>query len=146
MKKYFTAFAALLLLTISCAQQQKKEETVPSQSSQKEVVQVIYFHGKQRCATCNAIETKTKNLLESAFDENIKNGQLEFKIIDISDKKNEAIADKYEVTWSSLFIIKHRKGSESVDNITEFAFANARSNPENFRNGLRETIESALKN
>ncbi len=44
-----------------------------------------------------------KEAVEAQFEAQLKNGALVFKTIDISKEENEAIADKYEVTWSSLF-------------------------------------------
>jgi len=37
------------------------------------------------------------------------------------------IADKYEVTWSSLFVNGWKDGKENVNNMTEFSFSNARN-------------------
>lgn len=69
-----------------------------------ERVEILYFHGKQRCATCVAIEKNAKEAVEKEFAEELKNGSVVFKSIDISIPENEKIADKYEVTWSSLFV------------------------------------------
>ena len=68
----------------------------------------------------------------------LKNGTLVFRTIDISEPKNEAIAEKYEVTWSSLFISKWKAGKETYENLTEYAFANARTAPATFKNGVAE--------
>lgn len=80
--------------------QAQKEVTV------KDHVEVLYFHGKQRCATCMAIENNTKAAMEESFAEQIKKGEVVFKVIDISKKENEKIAEKFKVTWSSLFVVK----------------------------------------
>ncbi|WP_410074093.1 nitrophenyl compound nitroreductase subunit ArsF family protein [Alistipes putredinis] len=101
------------------------------QLEQKDHVEVLYFHGKQRCATCMAIE--------------LKNGTLVFRTIDISDPKNETIAEKYEVTWSSLFVSKWKDGKETYENLTEYAFANARTAPDTFKNGITEKVRTLLK-
>ena len=75
------------------------------QLEQKDHVEVLYFHGKQRCATCMAIEKNAKEVVEVQFANELKNGTLVFRTIDISDPKNETIAEKYEVTWLSLIHI-----------------------------------------
>ena len=108
-------------------------------------VEVLYFHGKQRCVTCRAIEEHTKELLEQHYAEQMENGQLCMKIIDISKKENEEIADKYQVTWSSLILVQYKYKKETADNLTEFAFAKARSNPEEYKEGLSEKIDKALE-
>ena len=55
------------------------------------------------------------------------------------------IAEKYEVTWSSLFICKWKNGKETHENLTEYAFANARTAPDTFKSGVIEKIKTSLK-
>lgn len=108
-------------------------------------VEVLYFHGKKRCATCMAIEKNTKDVVEEQFADELGNGTVVFRIIDISDPENEEIAEKYEVTWSSLFVSRWKDGKETYENLTEYAFANARTSPETFKSGLTEKINELLK-
>lgn len=68
-----------------------------------------------------------------------------FKVIDISKKENEKIAEKYEVTWSSLFVVCYKNGQETAENMTQFAFGNVRKSPEVFKDGLVKTINDMLK-
>lgn len=111
----------------------------------KDRVEVLYFHGKQRCATCMAIEKNAKEAVEAQFADELKNGTVVFKSIDISKAENEKIAEKYEVTWSSLFICKWKNGKETHENLTEYAFANARTAPDTFKSGVIEKIKTSLK-
>lgn len=108
-------------------------------------VEVLYFHGKKRCATCMAIEKNTKDVVEEQFADELGNGTVVFRIIDISDPENEEIAEKYEVTWSSLFVSRWKDGKETYENLTEYAFANARTSPETFKSGLTGKINELLK-
>ncbi len=119
--------------------QTQKEITV------KDHVEVLYFHGKQRCATCLAIESNTKAAMEENFAEQLKKGEVVFKVIDISKKENEKIAEKYEVTWSSLFVVKYKHGQETSENMTEFAFGNARRSPDVFKAGVVKAVNEMLK-
>ena len=120
--------------------------TVKEQSGKvKDFVEVLYFHGKQRCVTCRSIEQNTKELLESKFQRQMKEGKVVFRVIDISKKENARIAEKYEVTWSSLFLVQHKKGKEKAENLTEFAFGHSRTQPEVFKKGLAEKVNQALK-
>ncbi len=113
--------------------------------SQKDHVEVLYFHGKKRCATCMAIETRTREAIEAEFAEELKSGALVFKTIDISEPTNEYIADKYEIAWSSLLVSNWKNGKETYDNITEYAFANARTSPDKFKNGVAQKLRTLLK-
>ena len=108
-------------------------------------VEVLYFHGKQRCATCVAIERETKVVIDGQFADAVADEALEMRIIDITQPENEAIADKYEVTWSSLVVVRYKDGKEQAENLTKFAFANARNNPETFRAELSEKLNKLLE-
>lgn len=138
------------LLTISCTQNKEAGQTIDQSTEvtapSGDVVEVIYFHGTQRCPTCQAIEAETKRLIESSFADAINSKKLILKIVDISKPENEAIADKYEVAWSSLFVNGWKNGQESVNNLTDFAFSNARNNPDTFREGLSEKINELMAN
>lgn len=140
----------LLIITLcmglaACSNGNTKNESKTEKQVKKDVVEVLYFHGKQRCATCVAIEKNSKELLESTFADKLKSGKLVFKSVDIIE--NEELADKYEVSWSSLIIVDYDKnGKEEATNLTEFAFGNARTNPDNFKKGVAEQINTMLNN
>ncbi|WP_418501631.1 nitrophenyl compound nitroreductase subunit ArsF family protein [Culturomica massiliensis] len=108
-------------------------------------VKVLYFHGQMRCKTCMAIESQTKKLLNEDFAKELKDGRITFERIDISKSENEKIADKYRIAYSSLLIEKGEVAGEDVLNLTKFAFANARVNPQFFRERLAGIIRKALK-
>lgn len=133
---------ALIIGLVSCG---SGENTANAKSPANDRMEVIYFHGKQRCATCMAIEKNTREVLNSMFANELKNGKVVFKIVDISTQEGEKIADKYEVTWSSLFINKWKNGKETRNNMTEFAFGNARKNPNAFKKELTVKIRQSLK-
>ncbi len=121
------------------------DNSANAKSPEKDRVEVIYFHGKQRCATCMAIEKNAKEVVNTLFANELKNGIVVFKAVDISTPEGEKIADKYEVTWSSLFVNKWNDGKEIRNNLTEFGFGNARKDPNGFKKGLADKIRQSLK-
>ncbi len=92
-------------------------------------VAVYYFHGKQRCRGCIAIQDVAKETVDEHF---ASNNEVAFIEIDFSEKENEGIAEKYEVANSSLIVAIE---GEHI-NLTDIAFANALRTPE----VLKETI------
>lgn len=105
--------------------------------------------GSKNCASTiekeDMIENLTKEVLEADFAKELKDGKIVFKVINISTKEGEKIADKYEVSWSSLYINKWEKGKERRNNMTEFSFSYAKSSPEKFKAGIKEKISNLLK-
>ena len=92
-----------------------------------------------------AIEKNTKEVINTLFANELKNGAIVFRSVDISTTEGEKIADRYEVTWSSLFVNKWKNGKETRNNLTEFGFGNARSNPDGFKKGLADKIRQSMK-
>ncbi len=145
----------ILLLSIlslglcACGSHESKNPSPANQQTaakprQASRVEVLYFHGKQRCKTCIAIEQGAKEVVESRFADAVKQGTVAFRNIDTSEKANEALAAQYGATWSSLFVVKHGSGKETADNLTEYAFAHARKSPDAFKDSLARKILTLL--
>lgn len=148
MKKICFLCLCLGLLLVACGGNTRKESSVADAQEEVSVcdgVEVLYFHGKQRCATCIAIEKSTQEVMEKDLADAVRKGEVKFRTIDISREENEAVAEKYEVTWSSLFVVKHKDGVEAVENLTEFAFGNARKAPEVFKAGVVKIVREMLE-
>lgn len=143
MKKILFALLAVLMFS-SCGNNQNAKAQSKNQTTQKEFIEVIDFHSKQRCVTCLAIEKLTKEVVENEFAQQVKDGKVVFKSIDISTKEGEKIADKYEVTWSSLFVNKWEDGKENINNMTDFGFSYAKNSPEVFKEGVKKKIDELL--
>ena len=118
---------------------------VAAQAQVKERVEVVYFHGKQRCATCMAIEKYAREVVSQDFADEQKSGKVVFKVVDISTTEGKKLEKSYRVTWSSLFINRWKDGKEQRGNITEFSFKNARKNTVEFKKGVRDKIKEGLK-
>ena len=143
--KKIVILMTLCLGLLACGNGNSKAQKGTDADNTKDRIEVLYFHGKQRCATCMAIEQQTRETLEEQFADELKNGALVFRVIDISQPENEALADKYEVTWSSLFVCRWKAGRETPESLTEFAFGNARKAPEAFKAGLADRIRELQK-
>lgn len=137
-------FLMTALFLLSCSNK-KQEQTKVKEEIQQDGIEVLYFHGKQRCKSCVSIELRTKEMLDTYFSKEMKEGKIIFKTIDFSLKENEPIADKYEIAFSSLLLVKHKNGEETVRNLTDFGFSYAYKNPETFIEGLKEEMDVLLK-
>lgn len=118
---------------------------IMAQSSTDTYVEVLYFHGKQRCVTCKAIEQYTKEVIDIDLADWVKAGRVRFKEVDISTPDGEKLAEKYRVSWSSLYVNKWEGGKEERNDLTRFGFQNARNNTAVFKEELKRKIEQLLK-
>ena len=97
-------------------------------------IRVYYFHAVRRCATCLAVEKITKEFIENNYSKNV-----EFITVNRDDAENEELIGKYEVSGQTLLIV-----GREVENLTNQAFLNAKTNPQKLKDILRKTIEKQL--
>ena len=121
----FLSIAALAVLMMSCggSAQKKGAKSESVEVAETAKVMVYYFHSKQRCKTCLAIQEIAE---QTIADEFAKNADVNFVELDYTESANEAITNKYEVAGSSLIIVS----GDTQKNLTSDAFANALKSPE----------------
>src|SRR4030043_1100587 len=61
-----------------------------------------YFHGTFRCSTCRTIEKYSKEAIEYYFANELKNGTLEFKSLNVEDAENRHYVQDYQLFSRSL--------------------------------------------
>lgn len=129
----------LAIFFIACGNKTENKQTENQAQKQTitttddSVVNVYYFHGKQRCKTCIAVGDLAKKTIEETY---AGNNKVKFIEVDTSDKQFENLVNTYEVSWNALIIAK---GDNSVD-ITEQAFANALNNPDVLSDLIKKEI------
>lgn len=134
---------AVLLVACGGNTQKKNGQASESETAAKEqvadasVVNVYYFHGKQRCKTCMAVEKVTKETIEKAFADNKK---VRFVEINTEDKANAKLVEKYEITWNALII---EKGDNYID-LTKEGFANAVNTPDVLTELIKKEVYARL--
>lgn len=144
MKRLILTAAACLALA-GCGGGARRGGAAEQPHKTRDCVEVLYFHGRQRCATCQAIETNAREAVEACFADKLASGEVVFRTVDLSEAANGALAERYGVTWSSLFVCRWRGGEERFEDLTEYAFAKARTAPEEFRRGVVGKVESMLE-
>lgn len=102
----------------------------------EKVVKAYYFHATRRCATCMAVESVTKETVKE-----YNNKSIQFISLNIEDKKNKEIMKKYKVGGQTLLFVSGNK----TENLTSFAFMNARTKPAKLKAKIQSTIDSLKK-
>ena len=76
----------------------------PINSSLMERVEVYHFHGNNQCTSCIAVGDLAEKTVNANFKDELATGRLVFAHINVELPENRALAEKYGVTGSSLWI------------------------------------------
>jgi peptidylprolyl isomerase len=82
------------------------------------VVEVIYTHRTNRCASCVWAEDNLRRTIDTYFADEVANGKLIFMTINIEDGSNIAIVNKLGAYSSQMFINKIVDGEEEIEEMT----------------------------
>ena len=94
-------------------------------------IEVIYFHNKQRCANCVAVEQESTDII-TAMDSSM----ISFYTYAIGEKENQKLEDTLKIAGPTLLLFKEDKSI----NLTTSAYLFARIKPEKFREDLKSAI------
>jgi len=98
--------------TDSAAIVAKDTATADSIVLQPNRVIVYYFHGNRRCPTCRALEGYSDEAIEKEFAAEIKNGTVEWQVLNYEDEENEHFVKTYGLYVQSLILSRVVSGKE----------------------------------
>jgi len=75
-------------------------------------VVAYYFHGNKRCVSCRKIEAYTKASIDSAFGDNLKSGDLEWRVVNTDSSQNEHYLEDYKMYTKSVILSDIHDGKE----------------------------------
>ncbi len=132
---------SIFLFSFIGKSQNKTTENQVKQNS----IEVYDFHTTNRCVTCKAIEANTKYTLDTYFQEEVKNGTITLKVVNIDEEENYALAEKFQASGTSLFFNIISSGKEKQIDLTGFAFSYGKDK-KLFSNKLKRKLEKQLEN
>lgn len=145
MKKLINTLSLLLFMGVISVSAQCCNGATADNSTGKEVtsadnkksgeVKAYYFHATRRCATCEAVETVSKEAIKEYYGDKVT-----FESINREEEKNNLLVEKYKISGTALLIVS----GDKKEDITNVAFLNARSNPDKLKSKLKSTIDSML--
>jgi len=141
MRKLFILFTVVAISILGCSQAQTSK--VNPGSDQVKVL-VYYFHGTHRCPGCIGGENATVKALYELYKDKMDDGIIRFASVNIDEQQNKTLAEKYQISWSSLLIVKQFKGKEEKVDLTEQSFAYGKSEPEKLKTIIQLTIDKML--
>ncbi len=111
----------------------KSTEKIVADDISNSKVQVYYFHGTRRCATCEAVEKVTKEAVAQNFLDQVG-------FVSINREEESVLTEKFKISGQTLLIVC---GDKTLD-LTSEAFLNARTNPDKLTEKLVSTIKPLL--
>ncbi len=92
------------------AEAAKAAPTVVTPSVHPHRVIAYYFHTTYRCASCRAIEAYSLEAIESAFADQLKDGRMLWKVVNVEVKGNEHFVKDYSLYTKSLVLVNEVRG------------------------------------
>ena len=71
-----------------------------------------YFHTTYRCATCRRIEAYSREAIEAGFARELKDGSLEFRLVNIQLPENRHFIEDYQLFTKSLVLVRLKGGKQ----------------------------------
>jgi len=75
-------------------------------------VVAYYLHTTYRCASCRKIEAYTKEAIETGFADELKDGRLAFRVVNIEEKGNEHFVKDFQIFTKSVVLVDERSGKQ----------------------------------
>lgn len=95
------------------ASKEATASTVPVDANIKpDHIIAYYFHGNFRCAACKKIEAYSKASIEDSFSNELKSGQLSFKVLNVEEPENRHFIQDYGLYTKSLVIVSYAKDKQ----------------------------------
>jgi hypothetical protein len=137
-KVLFISLLAVIMAACGQGQAGETREATGLEVLDNAKVTVFYFHGKQRCVTCVTLQEVTQQAVAENFSDN---ADVQFLEVDVSEKVNQALADKYEIVFSSLVIATP---GNHID-ISQEAFDLVMTEPDVLKSLIAQEVNAFLK-
>lgn len=72
-----------------------------------------YFHTTYRCMTCRRIEAYSREAIEQEFAQALKDGKLDFRLVNVEESANRHFVRDYQLFTKSLILVKMKDGKQS---------------------------------
>ena len=83
-----------------------EQDVKPNAGGPSRKVIAYYFHGNFRCSTCRAIEALSQESIQTGFAEALKQGILEWKVVNVEEPANRHFIKDYQLYSKSLVLVK----------------------------------------
>ena len=94
------------------AAQGKSPATAAVPEPQTDRIIAYYFHTTYRCPTCQRIEAYSREAIETGFAQELKDGRLEFRLVNVELPENRHFVQDYDLVTKSLVLVRIGAGRQ----------------------------------
>ena len=76
-------------------------------------VVAYYFHTTYRCSSCKKIEAYSHEAIENGFARELKEGTLQWCVVNVDDRANRHFIQDYQLFSKSLVLVKMKDGKQA---------------------------------
>jgi hypothetical protein len=76
-------------------------------------VVAYYFHTTYRCSSCKKIEAYSREAIESGFAKELKEGKLQWCVVNVDERTNRHFIQDYQLFSKSLVLVKMKDGKQA---------------------------------
>lgn len=161
-KKIFTitllAFVAASLAVMvfrdnkcGCCGQNKctAQPQTTTRPQQAEFVVAYYLIGPKRCDTCRQLEAWTREAVEKNFATELKDGKMEFRIINTDEPQNAHWVKDFDMSFKTVVISQMKAGKverwERFDDVWKYVKENQAAYDAYLTDGINEFMKGPQK-
>jgi hypothetical protein len=87
----------------------------PAANATQPAHQVIayYFHGNYRCPNCLKIEAYTREAIQTGFSSELKNGRVEWRVVNVDEPENRHFIQDYQLYTKSVILSDLHHGRQA---------------------------------
>jgi len=119
------AFAGVLIPLLRDAWAKPAAVYPSAQVTTNDTVTVYYFHGNRRCMTCNKIEGRTLEVIQTTFAKELDSGRLVFKSVNIEAPENEHFVKDFALATRTV-VIARGASFERFDGVWQYVHEDAK--------------------
>lgn len=140
MRTYRLIFALLWITSFVACTAQSSDAEKKASDGNSDKIEAYYFHFTARCVTCNTIEARAKENLETLYPNQVKNGLITFQSVNLEDASSRPLAKRLGVSGQALLLVR---GDMKI-NLTNDGFMYAAVKPDKFKEIINEKVDGLL--
>jgi cytochrome c biogenesis protein CcdA len=94
-------------------QPQAQIQNQPAENGDSNKTIIYYFRTNVRCVKCKKFESYTQQVIDDQFSEQVKTGELEWKVVNVEEPGNEHFINDYKLVIKSIILSEVKDGKET---------------------------------